>query len=225
MIKWVEHYPTGGHDVNVIGGRFARADSERPIAALCAYDDQFLGKLMAELATDKDGIDLGQAQSARTWFEDQIPHDDSWISRLLFIFETLTVAFYVRQNSGLGLPPLDGLPRSPPGESSHGQEATECSYCLASGRRGQSVRHKLRECTQGGAEVIETRFGEAIYAEKSAPNTACHRCYLPKHLCAKWTRPSEGDTWVERNAAEWACQFGRHLLRDIITGLYAYGAT
>ncbi|KAH7113061.1 hypothetical protein EDB81DRAFT_922310 [Dactylonectria macrodidyma] len=203
---------------------------KRVIAALCAYDDQFLGKLLAD-----------------------------WIPRLLFIFETLTVAFYVRQNYRLGLPPLAGLPRSPPGERSHGQEATEvgvcgpslsahqldgntaiiikrwlatiewwrwkCSYCLASGRRGQSVLHELRECTHGGAEVIETRFGKAIYVEKSAPNTACHRCYLPKHLCTKWTRPSEGGTWVERNPAEWACQFGRHLLRDTITGLYAHGAT
>ncbi|KAH6952354.1 hypothetical protein BKA56DRAFT_605405 [Ilyonectria sp. MPI-CAGE-AT-0026] len=232
---------------------------KRVIAALCAYDDQFLGKLLAELAADKDGVDLSHAQNARTWFEDQVSHDDSWIPRLLFIFETLTVAFYVRQNYRLGLPPLDGLPRSPPGESLHRQEATEvgvcgpnfsahqldkkaaiiikrwlatiewwrwkCSYCLASGRRGQVVLHELRECTHGGAEVIETRFGKAIYAGKSAPNMACHRCYVPKHLCAKWTRPSEGGAWVESDPAEWACQFGRHLLRDTITGLYENGAT
>jgi hypothetical protein len=34
---------------------------KRVIAVLCAYDDQFLGKLLAKLASEKDSVDLSHA--------------------------------------------------------------------------------------------------------------------------------------------------------------------
>jgi hypothetical protein len=35
------------------------------IAALCAYDDQLLGKILTKLAVDYDGIDLASERQAR----------------------------------------------------------------------------------------------------------------------------------------------------------------
>jgi len=37
----------------------------RMIAALCAYDDQLLGKILTKLAVDYDGIDLASERQAR----------------------------------------------------------------------------------------------------------------------------------------------------------------
>ncbi|KAG7405719.1 hypothetical protein Forpi1262_v018433 [Fusarium oxysporum f. sp. raphani] len=221
----------------------------RVIAALCSYDDQFFAKILAKLASDNDDVDLSLERSARAWFEHRVPHKDSWIPRLLFIFETLIVGFYVRQNYRLGLPPFDNLPQNPPGACRSRVAPTrleapgstpnrpdgdivvkrwaatidwwwrKCSYCIGSGRKGEAVLHDLRECAYGGAEAIETEFGNAIYAEERAPGTACYRCYLPRQLCGKWSKTSGGG-WIERDKSEWTCRYGKHLLRDTIVGLY-----
>ncbi|KAH6876848.1 hypothetical protein B0T10DRAFT_497395 [Thelonectria olida] len=228
--------------------------TRRVIAVLCAYDDQFLAEILVRLALDRDHVDLSIEQSARAWFEHQIPHKDSWIPRLLFIFETLTVGFYVRRNYRLGLPPLDNLPQYPPGPRLNNLapakrgapgstllrpdedvvvkrwEATiqwwrwKCSYCIGSGRQGEAVDHDLRECVYGGAEAVETEFGNAIYGEGRAPSSTCYRCYLPRQLCEKWSKTSAGG-WIERDKAEWTCRYKTTLLRDIIVGLYESRAT
>ncbi|KAH7011080.1 hypothetical protein EDB80DRAFT_890972 [Ilyonectria destructans] len=226
----------------------------RAIAALCSYDDQFLANILAKLASDKDDVDLSLERSARAWFEHRIPYKDSWISRLLLIFETLTVGFYIPQNYRLGLPPLDNLPQYPPWACPNGLVATgrdasgsipsqsdgdivvmrwaatidwwwrKCSDYIGSGREGEAVFHDLRKCAYGGAEAVETEFGNAIYAEGRALSTICYCCYLPWQLCEKWTTTSDGG-WIERDKAEWSCRYGKNLLRDIIIGLYQSRAT
>ncbi|KAK5994715.1 hypothetical protein PT974_03097 [Cladobotryum mycophilum] len=50
--------------------------ARRAIAALCAYDEQFIGKLVASLALD-EGADLTAEQDARAWFEQRVPFQDS----------------------------------------------------------------------------------------------------------------------------------------------------
>lgn len=226
----------------------------RVIAALCSYDDQFFAKMLAKLASDDDDVDLSLERSARAWFEHRIPHKDSWIPRLLFIFEALIVGFYVRQNHQLGLPPFDNLPQNPPGVCRSSVAPTRldvpestpnrpdgdivvkrwaatvdwwwlnCSYCIGSGRKGEAVLHDLRECAYGGADAIESEFGNAIYAEGRVPGTACHRCYLPRQLCGKWSKTSGGG-WIERDELEWTYRYGKHLLHDTVIGLYQSHAT
>lgn len=121
----------------------------RVIAVLCAYDDQFLGNILAKLAWDNDNIDLFYAQSARIWFEDWIPYNYSSIPRLIFIFEILVVAFYVRQNYRLGLPPLNSVPHTPPGGSSYSQ-----AVASAVSKRSNPCTYQL----DGNATIIIKRW-------------------------------------------------------------------
>lgn len=44
----------------------------RMVAALCAYDDQILGKVLSKTALDSDGVDLASEKEARQWFEQRI---------------------------------------------------------------------------------------------------------------------------------------------------------
>ncbi|EEU34411.1 uncharacterized protein NECHADRAFT_82260 [Fusarium vanettenii 77-13-4] len=225
----------------------------RVIAALCSYDDQFFAKMLAKLASDNDKVDLFLERSARAWFEHRIPHKDSWIPRLLFVFEALTVGFYVRENYRLGLPPFDNLPLNPPGVCPSNVAPTrldalgstpnrpdgdivvkrwaatidwwwqKCSFCIGNGRKGEGVFHNLRECVHGGTEAMETEFGNAIYAERRAPDTACYNCFLPRQICGRWSNTRPGG-WIERDF-ESTCRYGKHLLRDTIIGLYQSHAT
>ncbi|KID81471.1 hypothetical protein MGU_11164 [Metarhizium guizhouense ARSEF 977] len=41
----------------------------RVIAAICAFDDQFFGKLLARHALDADGVDLSSEKNGKDWFE------------------------------------------------------------------------------------------------------------------------------------------------------------
>lgn len=89
------------------------------IAALCTYDNQFLGKLLTKLASDRDNLDLSSEVDARKWFEQlaQIPHWRFW--NILQIYESLIRAFYFRRNRSLGQEPLCGFPNEPPGDISY----------------------------------------------------------------------------------------------------------
>lgn len=121
----------------------------RDIAVLYAYDDQFLGNILAKLAWDNNNIDLSHTQSARTWFEDRIPHNNSSIPKLIFIFKTLVVAFYIQQNYRLGLPPLNSIPHTPPGGSSHSQ-----AVASAVSKRSNPRTHQL----DGNTTIITKRW-------------------------------------------------------------------
>ncbi|KAK2930490.1 hypothetical protein FoTM2_010831, partial [Fusarium oxysporum f. sp. vasinfectum] len=65
----------------------------RIIAALCAYDDQILGKALTKMALDHEGIDLTSESQARLWLEQRIrSQDDYWVSRLIYVLDQLIMA-------------------------------------------------------------------------------------------------------------------------------------
>lgn len=42
------------------------------MAALCAWDGQLLGKAMAQMTLEQDGVDLTTEPEARRWFEGRL---------------------------------------------------------------------------------------------------------------------------------------------------------
>ncbi|MBE3045386.1 hypothetical protein IMZ48_23115 [Candidatus Bathyarchaeota archaeon] len=69
----------------------------RMIAALCAYDNQLLGKVLTRVALD-DGVDLSSESQSRRWLEQRIrlPNDHS-VSRLMYVLDQLIMAFDFRK--------------------------------------------------------------------------------------------------------------------------------
>lgn len=66
----------------------------RMIAALCACNDQFLGKILTEMALNYDGIDLASEKQAKQWFEQRILlPGDFWAPRLVYVSDQLITAF------------------------------------------------------------------------------------------------------------------------------------
>lgn len=86
----------------------------RVIAALAAYDDQFLGKFLTRIVFDYDGKDMLQEEPARAWFQQQRPLKRNWYPGLLLAFEYLVLAFYYRQNTRRRVDPLINYPLEPP---------------------------------------------------------------------------------------------------------------
>ncbi|KAH7205208.1 hypothetical protein BKA60DRAFT_545465 [Fusarium oxysporum] len=123
-----------------------------------------------KIASENDEMALSAEDQARAWFEAQIPFKNSWIPRLLFVFEVLTLALYVRKNRQDGLPPFQGFPSQVPGltmpvaEDSYWTANDEpevsrwkatmdwwsgkCSYCAGQGLSGSDILHRLRECSR-----------------------------------------------------------------------------
>lgn len=90
---------------------------QQVIAALCVYNNQFLGKLITKLASDQDGIDLTIQADAEKWFKQKITIQDDCFSNLLLVYESLVRAFYFRQNRSQGREVLWGFPREPPAQT------------------------------------------------------------------------------------------------------------
>jgi hypothetical protein len=71
----------------------------RIIAALCAYDDQILGKVLTKMTLDHEGIDMASESQARQWLEQRIRSlDNYWMSRLVYVLDQLVMAYNFRQS-------------------------------------------------------------------------------------------------------------------------------
>ncbi|KAH7471991.1 hypothetical protein FOMA001_g13814 [Fusarium oxysporum f. sp. matthiolae] len=71
----------------------------RIVAALCAYDDQILGKVLTKMALDHEGIDLTSESQARLWLEQRIQsQDDYWVSRLIYVLDQLIMTYDFRRS-------------------------------------------------------------------------------------------------------------------------------
>ena len=69
----------------------------RMIAALCAYDDQLLGKVLTKITLDSGGVDLASEPQARRRFEQRIrSQDNGWTPRLLHVLDLLIRAYQLR---------------------------------------------------------------------------------------------------------------------------------
>lgn len=221
------------------------------IAALVVYDDFFLGRLMTNLASDEEGVDLTIGQQARKYFEEQVPFKDSWFPKILLAYEALVLSFYYRRNIQRQAPPLLGFPHQPAGlaplptktepaehgiglggwndveelnswESSLEWWVGKCGFCAGRGLRGSQIKHKLRQCTRGGKSKLRSELSEAMYEEGMLPSNGCDRCHLPHDLCNRWMRGESGE-WVLVVDPGRQCKYDVHLLSDAMIGLYHCG--
>ncbi|KAH6874262.1 hypothetical protein B0T10DRAFT_465766 [Thelonectria olida] len=219
------------------------------IAALCVSGDQFLGKLVAKMVVDGDGVDLDAEQSVRAWFERQIPFSDYILPNLLFVFKMLVLAFYFHHNQQRGLEPLHGFPRQPAQQGPAAIESSDsgsdcppwdnaeevslweasidwwvdkCGFCAGRGLRGSYIKHTLRQCERGGKKVVRGELGEAVYLEGIVPSQGCRSCRLPYDFCYSWFRDEDGD-WKTQTNMRPQCQYSNRLLIDTVLGLYCCG--
>jgi hypothetical protein len=74
---------------------------KRKIAALCAYDDQVLGKYLLERLRDQNSVDLMAQNLVAFWFGRCVISHGDRVLRLLFVFEMLISAFDFRRSKSL----------------------------------------------------------------------------------------------------------------------------
>ncbi|CAM1507683.1 Fc.00g073240.m01.CDS01 [Cosmosporella sp. VM-42] len=220
------------------------------IAALCAYDNQSLGKLITKLASDRDGLDLTIEPHARRWFEREIGLiQDFQFSNLLHIYEFLVRAFYFRQNKSQGLDALWGFPDQPPAQRPHITRSSshelaswdnteevgewqasldwwtgKCSFCAGRGLQGSQILHTLRQCRRGGATKLKSELAIAMYYDGILPSSGCGHCHIPFDFCDSWARRS-GGKWKMAHPGHLQCQYDQNLMADTIIGLYYCGKT
>lgn len=205
----------------------------QPIAVLCTYDDQLPGKLLAKIASDQGGADLGVDKEARAWFEQRISLEALWFSNTLLVYKTLVLAFYFRQNRSRQAPELCGFTPRPPGlapqsteperdtagaprwnnaedvshwEASIKWRAGKCSFCAGRGLRGANIQDSLRQCERGGKATVSGELGEAMHEEGFLPSNGCSTCHLSYDFCSAWMRNVRGK-WELSDAFRSPCQY------------------
>ncbi|RKK62815.1 hypothetical protein BFJ69_g16984 [Fusarium oxysporum] len=211
----------------------------RTIAALCAFDNQILGKTLTKFVSDKDGIDLTAEGRAAEWFERRIPLGETWIPQLLIVLDILAAAFDFLQarkrlNQRLhdeasqgsasvqnAIPSLE-MSWDDEGEVAEWRRVVDwwvdkCSFCAGRGIGGKQVGHTLRQCAVGGKPLLRKGLAEAIYEEGMWALGGCRGCALPREFCQAWSRDITG-AW-ERNQGI-LCQYGRQIYDTAIGFFY-----
>ncbi|KAK2471143.1 hypothetical protein H9L39_17374 [Fusarium oxysporum f. sp. albedinis] len=121
----------------------------RIIAALCAYDDQILGKALTKMALDHEGIGLTSESQARLWLEQRIrSQDDYWVSRLIYVLDQFIMAYDFPDPENDPVP-ADGSTATQSLTVLNGYSCTPCRYLTIA--RDNIVRH-WREAGHGIAE-------------------------------------------------------------------------
>jgi hypothetical protein len=206
------------------------------IAALCGYDQQFLGKLLAERLMKENGVDLSAENQMRLWFRRRVSLSNVTVLRLLFIFEMLVFAFDCRRqlqatSKEKNISISDPTSKDNQYQISEPKWDTEqevkawresvnwwvgkCGYCAGRGLRGSQITHSLRKCPRGGAKQLTIRLGEAIHLEGLKAQGGCRQCGMPREFCQKWEKKKEGE-WRELEYEN--CQYGE-LIYDTVIGL------
>uniref|UniRef100_A0A0D2XRY5 Uncharacterized protein n=2 Tax=Fusarium oxysporum (strain Fo5176) TaxID=660025 RepID=A0A0D2XRY5_FUSOF len=206
----------------------------RMIAALCAYDNQILGKVLTKTTLDHENLDLTLESQARQWLEQRIlSPDDYWMSRLVYVLDQLVVAYDFRRSKGRVAEHNDRTidlkcqrQQSDDLEVRNWRAALDwlkgrCSFCAGRGLRGAHICHTLRQCNRGGAIELVKGLGEMFYDEGFTPSTGCELCNLPYLFCARWRMSSQGEWTLEPGGR---CTYERHLLCDSIIGFISCGA-
>jgi hypothetical protein len=151
-----------------------KAVVRRTIAALCAYDEQALGRLLPARLREENGVNPAAENLVRYWMERRVPFRDGLVLRLLFVFEMLVCAFDFRQEmqSKAHLPhPISQAPTQQgyTDDQSHlctwgwddtdelkgSKEALDwwmgkCGFCAGRGLRGSRIEHTMEACIKGG---------------------------------------------------------------------------
>jgi hypothetical protein len=203
---------------------------KRTIAALCAYDDQILGKYLSERLRDENDLDFMAQNLVALWFEKRISFRNNSVLRLLFVFELLTSAFDFRRSvSAAAKEPrkIEDLPCLyeqgwDDDDELQGWQNTmkwwvgKCGFCAGRGLSGLKINHTLGECSRGGAKQRSLRIGEAIFGEGIEAQGGCKRCGIPRELCDKWDKSIDGH-WQLQPLMQ--CQYGR-LAYETVVGLF-----
>jgi hypothetical protein len=71
---------------------------KRTIAALCAYNNQVLGKYLSERLRDENSLDFMAQNLVVFWFEQFVNFHGDKVLRLLFVFDMLASAFDIRRS-------------------------------------------------------------------------------------------------------------------------------
>jgi hypothetical protein len=179
---------------------------KRTIAALCAYDDQILGKYLSERLRDENDVDPMAQNLVALWFERLVILDGDKVLRLLFVFEMLISAFDFRRSRSAAAQDL-GKIRVLPCLYEQGWDddnevqgwknaiswwVGKCGFCAGRGLQGSNINHSLSECRRGGARQRSIRVGEAIFAEGLKAQGGCARCGVPREFCDRWAKSSDG---------------------------------
>ncbi|OAQ58466.1 telomere-associated RecQ helicase [Purpureocillium lilacinum] len=209
------------------------------IAALCAWDGRILGKVLARVASDRDGINLDCEHAARQWFERQNSLGSRWIPQILVVFGVLVSAFdFLKSQRGRrrrdsrerdldsDLASKDSINDTATRWGTK-EEATDwakavdwwkdkCAHCVGRGWKGQQVSHSLRSCESGGKQHLRKELGEAIFQEGFRALGGCPDYAMPRDFCNAWMRRAGGG-WENCHGTK--CQYGR-LIYDTIIGLF-----
>jgi len=199
------------------------------IAALCSYDDQLLGKVLATKISKRDGVNFAAENQISYWFCGRIPFKGEWVMRLLFVYEMLGYAYEFRQQSRaaqvVDRPPLvdreDAISMDwdDQNEVKHWKRCLQwwvgkCSFCAGKGQRGALIEHTLKTCHRGGARQLQRELGVSIYLEGFRPRSGCPECGSPREFCERWQ--SYNGTWRMSGRK---CQYGT-LIYDTVIGLF-----
>jgi Orsellinic acid/F9775 biosynthesis cluster protein D len=203
----------------------------KAIAALSAYDEQILGKVLAERFSEKDGVEFHAENQVSFWFSGKVPFQGGWVPRILFIFEMLVWAFDFRskerrQTLEAALCPNELRPMGWDNkeEVQSWQESLEwwvgkCGFCAGKGLFGVHIHHTLHNCSKGGAASKKTELGECIYLEGLKAQGGCQACGVPREFCQRWRRKHDGK-WDVLPTAQ--CQY-QSLVYDTVVGLFHCG--
>ncbi|KAH6628948.1 hypothetical protein F5144DRAFT_329383 [Chaetomium tenue] len=203
----------------------------RMMAALLAYDDQILGKVLTRLVLDHSGVDLGSEKEAKGWFEQRVRSTDGyWSPRQLHALDLLILAFDWRleqrrspEAATAGSPELawDNGPEVENWRGALDWLRGRCSFCAGRGLGEGQIRHALRQCHRGGAQKVREDMGDLLYGRDYEPAGGCYVCHLPKDFCSRWEDQGGGGPWIERR--DGACSYDRNFLYDGVVGFWTCG--
>ncbi|KAJ6439229.1 hypothetical protein O9K51_08641 [Purpureocillium lavendulum] len=204
------------------------------MVALCAWDDQLLGKAMAQMTLEQDGVDITSELEARRWFEGRVRlggPDAFWASNMICVLDQLLSAYKFQYSTKKRAAPAvnwlfdwqnlalrwDNRREVQDWEGALAFLDGKCTYCAGRGYSGDKIDHPLRRCDRGGANQVDREFGKLIYDNEFIARKACDLCHLPVAFCNRWMK-SESGAWTWRRAGR--SKYSKHLRCDGIIGFY-----
>lgn len=209
----------------------------RMMAALCAWDDQILGKAMAQMTLEQDGVDITLELEARRWFEGRLRlggPDAFWASNMICVLDQLLSAYKFQFSTTKRAAPAvnwlfsgenpalrwDNWREVQDWEKALAFLVGKCTYCAGRGYGEDKIGHLLRRCDRGGANQVDRAFGKLMYEKECLARRGCDVCHLPLAFCDRYVRDEPG-SWTWRGAGR--CKYSKYLLCDGIIGFYTCG--
>ncbi|KJZ68433.1 hypothetical protein HIM_12177 [Hirsutella minnesotensis 3608] len=209
----------------------------RMMAALCAWDDQLLGKVLTKMTLEQDNVDITSEPSARRWFQGRLRicgRGEFWASNMVCVLDQILSAYDFHYSSEkVPAPAVNGmldwensaLRWDNRREVEDWEKALEwlqgkCTFCAGRGYSEEDLGHTLRRCNRGGASQIGKGSSEMMYDEGFVPSNGCEYCRLPRDFCSRWAK-REGGGWTRTSSSH--CKHSEYLLCDGIVGFYTCG--